>query len=102
MKKIEQFDLGDGKAIFVEVHEVSGSGFDLVSSGPDKVGQTFEQALEAVRPAVDRIRRTLTNLNNPSEIELSFGIVIAGGVGAVFSSVSTEANFAVKLTWHNE
>jgi len=106
MKKLVELPMEDGITIVAEVEEPEGAGgFKKATSkdgASEKVTQTFEEALQVLRPAIDRIQRTLNDLNNPDDVELQFGIKIVAGVGVVFSSASTEANFTVKLAWKNE
>jgi non-ribosomal peptide synthetase component F len=64
--------------------------------------QTFEQALDRIKPTAVALANALRELNNPSSIEVEFAIKFTSGAGVVFASTAVEGNFAVKLTWNNE
>lgn len=103
MKRLTEMPLGDGTSIFVETDEPEGArGFRDVANAPDRtatLATTLEQSLQAMKPALRKIKASLNELNHPDSIDVQFGIKIVGGVGAVFASASTEANFTVKLSW---
>lgn len=103
-KKLIQFPLEDGSQMWVEVEEPDTKGLrnsSIAGETGTKTSQTFETALDAILPSLERVRGVLKDLNNPEQIEIEFGIKLSGEVGAFLASASTEANFAVKLTWKN-
>ena len=66
----------------------------------ERVGQTFEAALDKVRPAAAVIIEKLQDLSQaPNEIGVEFGIKIGAKGNAFITSADTEANFKVTLKW---
>ena len=106
MKRLFELPLEDGSNVLIEVDGAKQPvGYKQASADTGqagKVSRTLEESLQGVKPAIERIRKTLNDINNPSKVEVEFGLKIAGEAGAVFSSVSTEAQFTVKLTWENK
>jgi hypothetical protein len=106
VKRLFELPMEDGSSILVEADEISQPTSHkkayAVKGESGKVSQTLEESLQGVAPAIERIRQTLNDINNPKMVEVQFGLKIAGEAGAVFSSVSTEAHFTVKLTWENK
>ena len=99
MRQLTKFPLeGDG-AVVVEVDEQD-PGFDRAARG-DRIAEaseTFQDALERVRPAVEAVIdrfRTVT----PNEIQVEFGIRLTIKAGAVITSSEGEGHFQVRLTW---
>ena len=66
----------------------------------ERAGQTFEAALDKVRPAAAAIIEKLQDLSRaPSEIGVEFGIKFGAKGNAFITSADTEANFKVTLKW---
>ena len=104
MKHLVEFDLEDGGSIIVEVEEREAGGMVPVSRGSEKMmekaSQTFEAALDKVRPAAQTIIKKLRALHDPpDEVEVEFGLKMNAEAGAVVASGGVEANYTVKLTW---
>ena len=106
MKSLVEFPMDDGSTVLVEV---DGAGTD---GGPTKRGfgdiatkatQTFEEALEKIRPAAVAIIAKLQGLRvPPDQVGLEFGIKLTADAKAYIASAGTEANFKVTLTWKRE
>ena len=83
-----------------------GAGMVPAARGGDVVqraGQTFEAALERVRPAAQAIIAKLRALHDPpDEIEVEFGIKMSAEAGAFVAAAGMEANYKVTLTWKRE
>ena len=63
--------------------------------------QTFEQALEQVKPGAEiMIEKLRTMTVKPDEMEITFGLKMSTEAGAFIASASAEANFTVKLRWN--
>ncbi|OWK34897.1 hypothetical protein FRUB_09739 [Fimbriiglobus ruber] len=45
--------------------------------------------------------KTATELNNPSEVAIEFGIKVSVESGVIVASAEAEANFKVSLKWKN-
>lgn len=102
MKHIVEFPLDDGGSILIEVDE-SAPTDDRISIG-EQVAQTaqqsFESALEKVKPVADTIMSKVRNLNDPAdEVEVQFGIKMSAELGAVIASGNAEVNYQINLKW---
>jgi len=68
-----------------------------------RAGQTFEAALDKIRPAAQAIIQKLRALHDPpDEIEVEFGLKLNAQAGAFIAAAGTEANYRVTLTWKRE
>lgn len=104
MKRLIEFQLEDGGSIVVESHETiatvgmvrAGRPADVVT----KAGQTFEAALEKIKPAATAIITKLRSLGEPpNEVEVEFGVKMNAEAGAFIASAGAEANYKVTLKW---
>lgn len=104
MAQLVEFPLADGGSVLVEVtkHEAG-----VVTRGlkgaevPERAGQTFEEAVSRIRPAVEGVITQLRSLATaPDEVNVEFGLDLHAEAGAFIAAVSTTANFTVALTWH--
>ena len=69
----------------------------------EKARQSFEAAIDRVKPAAEVIVQKLRSLaKEPDELELEFGLKMDAEAGAIFASVGVEANFKVTMTWKKE
>jgi hypothetical protein len=102
MKRLVEFPLESGGYILAEVEVPAGKG--LVPAATPEAGvagramQTFEAALEKVKPAAGSLIQKLSDLS-PGEIEMEFGITLSADAGAFLASAGAEAHFKVTLTW---
>jgi hypothetical protein len=61
----------------------------------ETVGNSFEAAIEAIRPAAVAVASKLRNFADaPEDVEVEFGLKFAGQAGAFIASASTEAQSA--------
>ncbi|BAY87688.1 hypothetical protein NIES267_72120 (plasmid) [Calothrix parasitica NIES-267] len=102
MKHIIEFPLDDGDSVLIEVDEAASTD-DRISIG-EQVSQTaqqsFESALEKVKPVADTIMSKVRNLNDPAdEVEVQFGIKMSAELGAVIASGNAEVNYQINLKW---
>jgi len=106
MKQLIEFPLEDGDTILVEVDVPEEAGMVPAARGEEviqRARQTFEQALEKVRPAAQAIVRQLRALYDPpDEIKVEFGLKMSAEAGALIAAASAEANYQVTLTWKRE
>ena len=106
MKQLVEFELEEGGTILVEVDAPQEAGMVKAARGGEVVQraqQTFEAALDKVRPAAAAIIKKLRTLHDPpDEIEVEFGLKMSAEAGAVVASAGVEANYKVTLTWKRE
>ncbi len=95
---LEQVDLGDGILVWVQTMEVSVPGTEL--AGADDVSRV-RQALDSLKPAVQRVFESLQDLNNPKSIDIEIGIGFSGKVGVFLASADTAATLKIKLRWEH-
>src|SRR5436853_7267537 len=104
MKHFVEFKMEDGGIIIVEVDEPETGGTTRAARRPGEIAEeakeTFEQALNKIRPATEKVITTHRGLaHKPDEIEMEFGFSLNAVVGAVIASASTEASYKVTLRW---
>ena len=105
MKRLVEFELEEGGTIFVEVDMPEEPGMVPAARGEvvQRAQQTFEAALEKIRPAAQAIIRKLRGLHDPpDEIEVEFGLKMSAEAGAMVAAAGVEANYKVTLTWRRE
>lgn len=105
MRRVVKFPLEDGDFILVEVDVPEEAGMVPAARGEvvQRAQQTFEAALEKVRPAAQAIIRKLRALHDPpDEIEVEFGLKMSAEAGAIVAAGGVEANYKVTLTWKRE
>jgi hypothetical protein len=102
VKRLIEFPLEGGSSITVEVDEPSGEstvrGFGPVE--PQFASQTYEAALEKIKPAAGGVIAKLRELADPpDQAVVEFGLKFGAKAGALLASADTEANLLVTLTW---
>ncbi len=107
MKQLIEFPLEDGGTILVQVDEPAPEGGVVKASRAGdvlkKASQTFEAALDKIKPAAGAIIAKLRGLADPpDEIEVEFGLTLNAEAGAFVAVAGAEANYTVKLTWKRE
>lgn len=100
------FELEDGSQILVESQTSAVGGLAPASRAEDAVeaaSQTFEQALDRVRPAASTIIAKLKSLSEPAdEVTVEFGLNLQAKAGAVIASASVDAHYKVSLKWKRD
>lgn len=105
MKRLVQFALEGGGSIFVEVEvDETEEGGIVPAARPGeiavKAAQSFEEALDRVRPAASAIIAKLHSLDDrPDEIEVEFGLKLSAEAGAIVAAAGVEANYTIRLKW---
>ncbi|MBD2774570.1 CU044_2847 family protein [Iningainema tapete] len=105
MKRIVEFPLENGDSIFVEIDEPVDidSRIGLRDEIVEKANQTFESALEKIKPVANVILTKVRSLHQPAdEVEVKFGVKIVAGLGAVIASGSGEVNYEITLKWKKD
>ncbi|NES25408.1 MAG: hypothetical protein F6K41_42545 [Symploca sp. SIO3E6] len=102
MKNIVEFPLESGGSILVEVND-SAATDDRIGLGDEvtqKAQQTFESALERVKPVANAIMTKVRSLNEPAdEVEVKFGLKMSAELGAIIASGNAEVNYEITLKW---
>jgi hypothetical protein len=104
MKRVVEFPLDQGGSILVEVDDGTPKPGPVRGAGPGEVvakaNQTFEAALDRIKPAASAIIERLRDLASPPDtVGVEFGIKMSAEAGAVLASAGVEANYKVTLTW---
>jgi hypothetical protein len=107
VKRLIEFPLEDGGSIVVEVDEPEPEGGVVRAARPGeiaaKAGQTFETALDRIRPAAGAIITKLRGLSDPpDEMTVEFGLKMSAEAGALVAAAGAEANYRVTLKWTRE
>jgi len=110
MRTLTSFSLEDNKVIWIEVDEIAVPTKVAGESEASRVGdivtkttQTFQEAIDSVKPAVDVLIKSLDKISDrPDEIGIEFGLKVNGQVGTVIAASSVEANFKVTLNWKRD
>jgi hypothetical protein len=102
VKRLIAFPLEAGGNVLIEVEEGGAAVTRGLHPGDvvETVGHSFEAALEAIKPAAVAVASKFRNfMDAPADVEVEFGLKFAGQAGAFIASVSTEAQFRVKVVW---
>lgn len=104
MRHLIEFPLEDGNILVIEADWPKAEGGIVPAARPDEIAvkavQTFEAALEKVKPAATAIIDKLRSLADaPDEVSVEFGLKMSAEAGAVVAAVGTEANYKVILKW---
>jgi hypothetical protein len=105
-KQIAEFSLEDGTKFLAEVDEPENSNSLVRVARPDaeqmviEAKKKFDEVLDQIQPVASAIIIKLSQLNTPAdEVEVKFGIKLNAAAGAIFTSVSGEANYEITLRW---
>ncbi|MEH2256045.1 CU044_2847 family protein [Nostoc sp.] len=108
-KQIAEFSLKDGTKFLAEVDELENSNALVRVARPDtgqmvvEAKKKFEDVLDQIQPVASAIITKLSHLNTPvGEVEVKFGIKLNAAAGAIFTSVSGEANYEITLKWKQD
>ena len=104
VKRMIEFPLEGGSSITVEVDDPGGGstvrGFGLE---PEFASQTYEAALEKIKPAAGGVIAKLRELADPpDQAVVEFGLKFGAKAGALIASADTEANLLITLTWRRK
>ena len=108
MKRMIEVPLESGGSILMEVELDESEQQGMVPAARPgemaaKAKQTFEEALEQIKPGADVIVEKLRAMSSqPDEIEITFGLEMSANAGAFIAASGVEANFTVLLRWNRE
>ena len=106
MGRLVEFADASGGTVLVEMADGPGAAVTTRGMHPNAVieraGQTFEDALGRIQPAVQGVIDQMLSLaHRPDEVCVEFGLDLHAEAGAFIAAASTTANFTVKLTWRD-
>ncbi len=104
-KHLVEFPLEGGGSVLVEVSESEATDNMRRIGREDellqKSQQTFEMALDGIRPIASTLINKLRNLNQPAdEVQVKFGLKMSAAAGAIIASASVEGNYEITLKWN--
>lgn len=108
MKRMIEVPLESGGSMLMEVEldEAEQDGMVPAARRGEvavKATQTFEEALEQIKPGADAVVAKLRSISaSPDEISVTFGLKMSAQAGMFISAASVEANFTVLLKWNRE
>lgn len=108
MKRMIEVPLEGDKSILMEVEFDESEQADMVPAAragkiATRANQTFEEALEQIKPGAEVIVARLRNMSaKPDEISVTFGVKMSANAGAFIAASGVEANFSVMLKWNRE
>jgi hypothetical protein len=106
--EIVQFRIDDETTVMVEVEKGNARGGVMRTAGGDKSDEVkeaerrFDEALDTIRPAAERVLKLFQEMNTPDEIGLEFGVKFGAKAGVILASADSEATFKVSLNWKNK
>jgi hypothetical protein len=103
MRQYIEFPLENGETVVVAVEQALTGGM-VPASGANtavtRATQTFEAAFSRVRPIADAIITQLSGLSQePSEVDVTFGLTMSAESGVIVAAAGVEANYTVTLKW---
>lgn len=107
MDRLVEFPLEDGGSILVNVTVPESEG-QIIKVGsiddlPIRAANSFESALDSIRPIANAIISKLNNINNPpDEIGVEFELSMKAEANAVLTKFGADANLRVNLSWKKE
>ena len=99
MSEVVRYEVGSG-TVLVEV-AANSYGVDHPARNEQGIldaGRRLEDALAAVRPAAAAAVEAMREIA-PEEMEIEFGIKLAGNAGALIARNSADAHFILRTKW---
>jgi hypothetical protein len=106
MKRMIEVPLESGGSMLMEVELDEAEQQGMVPAARPgemaaKAKQTFEEALDQIKPGADAIVDKLRGMSaQPDEISVTFGLKTSANAGAFIAASGVEANFTVLLKWN--
>jgi hypothetical protein len=105
VKRMIEVPLESGGSMLMEVELDESEQQGMVPAARGKLAteatQTFEEALEQIKPGADSIVDKLRGMSaQPDEISVTFGLKMSATAGAFIAASGVEANFTVLLKWN--
>jgi hypothetical protein len=106
MSRLISMPLREGGSVLVEVQEPKGLSHAGIGDQIENAGQTFEELLDVLKPAISSIINKLKDMTeeySPDETSIEFGIglkVDTSGMLNIFISAEANADFKVGFVWN--
>ncbi|MFF4831097.1 CU044_2847 family protein [Streptomyces sp. NPDC001315] len=95
-----QFTLSDGTVVLVAPPARAGTGAVGLGTRLESAERTLRQALTPITTAAAEVIEEFRALaHRPDEVEVTFGVVLDGKLGAVIASAHASAHLDVSLRW---
>jgi len=104
MSEIVEFRLESGERVYLEAAEEPGLGPRPAGrrEAVRKASETFEAALEKVKPAARAVVEAFREFNQPDEIGLEFGIEFKTSANVFVLTGEANAAFKLSLKWKSD
>jgi hypothetical protein len=103
MGRLVAVPLEQGGSVVIEIDDGEEDGIVRAARPGELFGtatQSFEAALERLRPMAEAIVRNLSSLAQPpTGLVVEFGVKLSAQAGLVVAHTSGESNFKVTLEW---
>jgi hypothetical protein len=109
MKKILEYDTESGEKLLFEIDSFDKfedsrmrnvSFRDKANSSAKNIKETFEKSINCIELVGESILQKIKKAS-PDKAEIEFGIKLSADANVIISSVSSEANFKIKMVWEN-
>ncbi|HEY9355289.1 MAG TPA: CU044_2847 family protein [Arthrobacter sp.] len=99
MTEVVRYEVGSGTVLV----EVDGNSYGVNhparnEQGIVDAGRRLEDALASVRPAAIAVLEAMRELA-PEQMEIEFGVKLAGDAGAVIARNSADGHFILRMSW---
>ncbi|MBA2813024.1 hypothetical protein E0500_038340 [Streptomyces sp. KM273126] len=95
-----QFTLDDGTVVLVALPARTGTGAVGLGTRLESAGRSLREALTPITSAASEVIGQFRSVDQrPDEVEVTFGVVLDGKLGAVLASANASAHLDVTLRW---
>lgn len=110
MRNILEVTMNDGTKMYIEafnneLHNGTDSVFVPASSGEEIIKKTMKQLSQSLSSISNFSNTIIEKIRNvdicPNEIEVDFSVKFSADANVIISSMSSEANFVIKMKWNN-
>jgi hypothetical protein len=105
MSEIIKFKLASGEFVYVDAEAEGSRGPQPAGRGGKAIeiaSETFETALESVKPSARAVVEAFREFNEPAEIGLEFGIQFKSSANAFVLTGEATAAFKLSLKWKSD
>lgn len=100
---IIEYDL-DGMSVYIEGNDLLHNDDVMAPATSGKIIEkakvSFGEAIDSIKPMIEKIMDTLSNMQiTPDETDVELSLKFSADLGAVLTSLSSEANIKILLKW---